>query len=84
MSADTEQLDDGEPDPGDEEGDMRKLRNATAQLMESFDTVQIFATRHVSTDDGTVAVQYGEGNWYARRGQVGEWIVKQDARSAEE
>jgi hypothetical protein len=52
--------------------------------MEHFDTVQIFATRHVDSETGTVGAQHGEGNWYARRGQVAEWLVKQDARSAEE
>lgn len=84
MSTETDQLDGGPPDPGDEEADLRRLKNAAAQLMEHFETVHIFATRHVSSDEGTVGVQYGEGNWYARRGQVGEWLVKQDARSAEE
>jgi hypothetical protein len=62
-----------------EDEDLRILRNAAARLMEHFDTVHIFATRHIGSDEGTIAAQHGEGNWYARRGQVGEWLVKQDA-----
>jgi hypothetical protein len=63
--------------------DLAKLRNAAAQLMEHFDTVQIFVTRHVDYETGTIAAQFGDGNWYARRGQIGNWIVKQDADAAE-
>jgi hypothetical protein len=58
---------------GREDEDLRILRNAAARLMEHFDT------RHIGSDEGTIAAQHGEGNWYARRGQVGEWLVKQDA-----
>lgn len=66
-----------------EEEDMAMLRNATAKLMEHFDTVHIFATRHNGVT-GTTTACYGEGNWYARRGQVGDWITKQDADAARE
>ncbi len=63
-----------------EDADMRRLRNATAALMEHFDTVQIFVTRE--QEGGTIAANFGGGNWYARRGQVGVWMVRQDAIDA--
>jgi hypothetical protein len=73
---------DGMPEPDRESSDMKMLRDSTARLMEHFHTVHIFATRHISTDEGTTAAQYGEGNWYARRGQIGDWITKQDSDAA--
>lgn len=75
MAIDTEQEGDTH------EQDLAKLKNAVARLMEHFDTVQIFVTRH--TANGTVNAHWGEGNWFARRGHVGDWITKcdQEARN---
>ena len=64
--------------PDQEADDIDRVRRAAVLLMEHFDTVQIFATRHVDDDTGTVSVQWGGGNWFARRGQIGEWVLKQD------
>jgi hypothetical protein len=52
MSTEADQEPDG-PRGSDEDTDVRRLRNAAAQLMEHFDTVQIFATRHVDSETGT-------------------------------
>jgi len=58
---------------------MKLLDDALKVLGEHFDSVQIFCSRHESTlEDGTVLACKGIGNWYARYGQVQEWIVKQD------
>ena len=63
----------------DEEQDIQRLVEHSDQLAEHFDTVQIFCTRHeAGKEDGTVAVNQGAGNWFARVGQVKEWIVKKD------
>lgn len=65
-----------------EEPDVEMLRRHVEQLGEHFDSVQIFATRHeAEIEDGTVSCNFGSGNWFARFGQVGEWLVKQDERS---
>jgi hypothetical protein len=72
--------DDQQPD---QEEDLARLKNATTLLMEHFHTVHIFCTRHVDDDTGTVAVQFGGGNWYARRAQIGDWVLRQDALAAE-
>lgn len=59
--------------------DLQLLKNHLEQLGEHFDSVQIFATRHEhGTLDGTVTVQLGTGNWYARYGQIHEWLIKND------
>ncbi len=78
---DADEQDDG-PGEHDEESDLAKLKAHTAMLMEHFDSVQIFCTR--CNGDGTVSATFGGGNWYARKGQVDEWILKQDAQSVDD
>lgn len=84
MNNPTDQAEIPEPDPTDESvearqgEDLQHLKNATARLMELFDTVQIFVTRYNSVDIGTTVVVYGEGNFCARRGQIADWMGLQD------
>lgn len=64
-----------------EEQDVELLKSAALNLGEHFDTVQIFATRHqteTEEDTGTVNVNYGVGNWFARLGFVKDWVLRQD------
>lgn len=62
-----------------EDIDMEMLRRATESLEEHFDTIHIFATRHEQGSlSGTVNANYGSGNWFARRGQIRDWAIKQD------
>jgi hypothetical protein len=70
----------GEPDEDeDRDRDLEVVKVAVARLMEHFDTVHIFATRHEKVKlDGTVNVQTGEGNWFTRYGQVRHWMLAQD------
>jgi hypothetical protein len=50
---------------------MRKeLKRHVAQLGEQFDTVHIICTK--AEADGTMLVQEGNGNWYARYGALTE------------
>lgn len=48
------------------------------KLLEHFDSVQIFVTRHSGQDGDTAGYESGGGNFYARLGQVREWIGLQD------
>jgi len=58
------------------------LEKALSELGEHYDSAQIFATRHeAGTLGGTVRAALGCGNWYARYGQVQEWIVRQDEQT---
>lgn len=62
--------------------DMDRLKHAARLLGEHFDCVQIFVSRHEPYQrDGTVNAAYGEGNWFARYGQIQEWMVRQDERT---
>lgn len=42
------------------------------QLMEHFDSVQIFCTKY--SGGVTTSVNKGSGSWFTRYGQVGEWL----------
>lgn len=61
------------------EFDVNLLKKHSEQLSEHFDTIQIFATRHMPAElNGTRTVEYGSGNWYARYGQAKLWTVRHD------
>ena len=61
----------------DRDEDFRVLQSHVAQLAEHFDTVQVFVTKH--TCDGTNLGTRGEGNWFARFGQIKAWIKEEEA-----
>lgn len=54
------------------------LERHVDQLGEHFDSVRIFATKHVG--EGTIALNRGQGNQYAVFGQVTEWITSDKAQ----
>jgi hypothetical protein len=62
-----------------ENTDIQRVSEAVNLLSEHFDTIQIFVTRHEpETENGTIRVHQGIGNWFARYGQVAEWMIRQD------
>ena len=67
----------------DDEADLKLCEEAARALGEHFDTVMIFATRHEAGKDGTVNIQYGVGNWFARKGQVSEWLLREEEDTRE-
>lgn len=64
--------------------DFKRVQDAADALGEHFDSVQIFCSRHEGGDVGTISVNYGKGNWFARRGHCREWILKETERSKQE
>lgn len=65
-----------------EKTDLAIVKSAIDRLGEHFCTCQIFVTRHQPESDGaTMNLAYGSGNWFARYGQVKEWIVRRDEES---
>lgn len=56
--------------------DLASVQKAIDELSEHFDSVHIFCTRYEGPDIGTVQVNRGTGNWYARSGQIQEWLIK--------
>ena len=56
------------------------VKSHSARLAEHFDAVQVFVTK--KTEDGTTVCSWGDGNWYARYGQVKAWIVAEEGKMA--
>lgn len=52
--------------------------NCRDKLMEHFDSVRIFVTKHSGNQENTASFETGGGNFYAQLGQVKEWISIQD------
>lgn len=72
--------------PKDEgDNDVNLVYKAAQALGEQFDAVHIFASRdEPTTEKGTVRVDAGCGNWYARYGQISQWLLVQDAVAEQE
>jgi uncharacterized protein YehS (DUF1456 family) len=65
-----------------EDPDATLLQKHAAALSEHFDSVQIFVTRLEA--NATRCFVHGEGNWYARYGQVIDWIKREDEHGYQE
>lgn len=60
---------------GDDE--LKVVQKHIDALKECFDTVQIFVTRHESDNEGTLQIGKGRGNYFARYGQIEQWLLKE-------
>jgi hypothetical protein len=58
--------------------DILSVDSCVKDLMNKFDSVQIFCTRHRQDCQSTISVHRGDGNWFARIGQIKEWVIKTD------
>lgn len=64
--------------------DKERVQRKVTELLEHFDTVQIFVTRHMPAEmDGTVMCNRGGGSWNARYGQIREWLIYEEQRIRE-
>lgn len=73
------------PTSDQHDSDLRMVRECVDKLGEHFDSVQIFCTRHESGQEGgTINIPLGTGNWFARYGQIRNWINKEEESSREE
>lgn len=60
--------------------DHNVVAKALDNLGEHFDTVQIFCTRNGIEDQSLVNVSAGSGSWYARYGQIKDFILRSEER----
>lgn len=60
------------------EESQKMVKEAVGKLLEHFDSVQIFVTHHNGDSDQTEAFESGGGNFFARMGQIHEWVSIQD------
>lgn len=57
----------------------KALEAALESLVEYFDTVQIFVTKHGGSDETTSSTSVGRGNIFARLEQARLWLETQEA-----
>lgn len=57
------------------------IKNQVRILMDSFDTVMIFATKHDPESENTTMFNQGSGNYFARYGQVKDWINHEEGKT---
>lgn len=64
------------------EADIELVKKHVEALGEHFDSVHIFCTRHeAGEENGTVQLNQYAGNFFARYGQVREWLIRQEEQS---
>jgi len=61
--------------------DLDRVIAAAESLGEHFDTVHIFVTRYESQNEGTTNIHRGIGNFYARYGQIKEWLTREEEQA---
>lgn len=54
--------------------DMKRIESCVNELIMHFDSVQIFCTRTDADGINTQNMHLGKGNWFARYGQVKDYI----------
>lgn len=59
---------------------MQRVQQAVDMLAEHFDAVQIFCTRVEDGGGGTVNINLGAGNFFARYGHVKAWTLRQEGQ----
>lgn len=60
------------------EQDQKMVDDIRTKLLEHYDSVRIFVTRHDGDSSDTASYETGGGNFYAQLGQVQEWLAIQD------
>lgn len=63
-----------------EKADTDLVEKAIKDLSEHFESVHISCTRHEGGDVGTVNINKGCGNWFARVGCLKQWLLRIDAK----
>lgn len=62
-----------------QKADTAIMQHAIDRMSEHFDSVQVFVSRYEPNQEGgTMSLHLGQGNWFARFGQVKEWVVKRE------
>lgn len=62
--------------------DAAVLRECVSKLMEYFDNVQIFVNRDKPLINRIQKAADGDGNMFARYGQVKQWVIEEEAECA--
>lgn len=60
------------------ENEQKMVDDVRDKLLEHYDSVRIFVTRHDGNSEDTASYTVGGGNFYAQLGQVAEFLSIQD------
>ena len=63
---------------------LRLAKECSAKISEFADTVQVFISVYDASTGTTRHITHGAGNWFAREGQVREWVLQNEERSRSE
>lgn len=63
---------------------LNRIKLICKELVPHVDTVQIFITKHESSEIGTTQMSWGEGNFFARYGQISQWLINEDSQTEDE
>lgn len=61
--------------------DRNRVEAAASALIEHFDSVRIFVTKHDGEKDATGSFTSGKGNFFAQQGQIAEWMLIQSGEA---
>jgi hypothetical protein len=70
---------DTEPDQDDTDEGQAAVGEALNLLSRHYDCATIFVSRYDPTESNTHSGWRGFGNWFARFGQIREWLIKREA-----
>lgn len=74
-------MNDTDSDKEKKDRDLAIVNQHLNQLMEHFDCVQIFCSRYNPGEEGTTWVNRGQGNYFARLGQVRDFLLYEEGRA---
>ncbi len=69
--------------PEESKKELDRIQEHIDALGEYWDTVQIFCTRVDRDSEGekTAHAVKGKGNWFAVRGQIKHWLIREDQKA---
>lgn len=67
-----------------DEAAVKMVKNHLERLGEHWDSVHIFVTKYDPETKSTIDYNIGGGNWYARNGQIREYLTRCDEETREE
>lgn len=62
----------------------QKVKDFCREMTPYVDSIQVFATKHEGDNTGTTEFSWGAGNYWARMGQIANWVSIEKAMNIED
>ena len=62
---------------------LNKVKDFCKDMFPFVDSVHVFCSKHESNDIGTSQMNYGLGNYFARYGQITQWVQNEGINDSE-